>query len=105
MKKIVAGLIGGAVIATGLALAPAAHADLSGDYMYRVGGDIQSGDYTYRVVGANWGSWETCSNATCDIDNGLINMDVIDGAGHTGYLTIPPSTKFVKIINLQLAPS
>jgi hypothetical protein len=88
--------------AIGLALAPAAQAD---DYMYRVGSDIQPGDYTYRIVGGDWGSWLTCSNATCDVGNGLIDIDVIDGTGHTGYLTIPQTAKFVKVTNLQLTPS
>jgi hypothetical protein len=40
----------------------------------------------------------------CDVGNGIIDMDMIDGVGHTGYLSVPASAKFVKISNLQLAP-
>jgi hypothetical protein len=45
-NKIVAGLLGGAVIAVGMALAPAAHAD---DFTYRLGTDIPPVDYTHTA--------------------------------------------------------
>ena len=84
-----------------LTFAPTAHAT---DYMFRIGTDIQPGDYTYRVVGADWGSWELCSNTSCSLDSGLIDMDMIDGAGQTGYLTVPATAKYLKTSYLQLYP-
>jgi hypothetical protein len=75
----------------------AAQAD---DYMYRIGpGGLPPGEYTYRVVSSDWGSWHLCPDANCDDP---IDMDVIDGAGHTGYMTVTPGTRFLKITNLQL---
>jgi hypothetical protein len=32
-------------------------------------------------------------------------MDMLDGIGHTGYLTIPPTAKFLKPTNLALTPA
>lgn len=96
-----AGLAAVAAVAA-IGLAPAAHAD--GDQMYRVGVDIQPGDYQYRVVGNGYGSWEVCRDAACDVGQGLIDMDTVDGMGHTGYLTVPASAKFVKTNDLALAP-
>jgi hypothetical protein len=82
---------------TAFALAPVAHAD---DLMYRVGSDISPGDYTYTVVGGDWGSWKLCPDANCTDPT---DMDVIDGAGHHGYVTVTPGTKFLKTTNLRLA--
>ena len=89
-----------AALAAAFALAPVAHAD--GDLMYRVGVDIQPGDYVYRVVGNGMGSWMLCPDANCDDP---IDMDTVDGMGHTGYLTIPASAKYVKINDLLLTPA
>jgi hypothetical protein len=50
-KKIVAGLLGGAVIAIGMALAPAAHAN---DFTYRIATDTPPGNYDHTVFGADW---------------------------------------------------
>src|SRR6185437_12172797 len=100
MIKLLAGPVTLAAAAA-LLLAPTAQAD---DYMYRVGTDISPGDYTYKVVGSDWGSWQLCSNAQCSLESGLDDMDMIDGAGHTGYFSVPAGTKFVKISNLQLQP-
>ena len=92
--------------AAAFALAPVAVAQPGdGDYMYRVGTDIMPGDYVYTVVGNGTGSWEVCSDATCDVGAGLIDMDQIDGMGHTGYFTVPASAKFVKTNDLYLAPA
>jgi hypothetical protein len=74
--------------------------------MYRVGVDIQPGDYVYRVVGNGMGSRELCSDAACEVGQGLIDMDTVDGMGHTGYLTVPAaSAKYVKTNDLVLAPA
>jgi hypothetical protein len=97
-----AGLAAVAAIAT-VGLAPAAHAD--GDQMYRVGVDIQPGEYQYKVTSDGIGDWELCSNANCDVGDGLIDMDQIFGAGHTGYFTVTPGTKYVKISDLTIAPA
>ena len=92
--------------ATAIGLAPVAAAQTGdGGLMYRVGTDITPGDYVYRVVGNGTGSWELCSDATCDVGAGLIDMDEIDGMGHTGYFTVPASAKFVKTNDLYLAPA
>jgi hypothetical protein len=87
-----------ATSALALALAPAAQAT---DLMYRLGTEVSPGDYTYTVVGAEWGSWELCPDANCASPT---DMDVIDGTGHTGYLTVTSGTRFVKLTNLQLRP-
>jgi len=92
--------------AAAFALVPVAAASPGdGDLMYRVGTDIQPGDYMYTVVGNGSGSWETCSDATCDVGQGLIDMDTVDGMGHTGYFTVPASAKFVKTNDLYLQPA
>ena len=96
-------LIAAALVATPLFFAAPAHSE-DGDVMYLVGSDIQPGTYRYAVTGEDWGSWQLCSDARCDVGAGLIDMDVIDGAGHTGYLTIPPSARYVKLSNLTLTP-
>jgi hypothetical protein len=87
---------------TAVVLAPAANAGVD---MFAIGVDIDAGEYTYRVVGADWGSWKLCSNPSCDFATGLIDMDVIDGEGHTGHLTVPASAKYLKTENLQLTPT
>jgi hypothetical protein len=91
------------VVLTGLAALPggAARAD-TGDVMYAVGSEIQPGTYKYTVVGNDMGQWTLCRDANCDISNGVINMDTIDGEGHTGYLTVPPTAKYVKLYYLNL---
>jgi hypothetical protein len=94
-----------AVVAATIGLAPAAHANGDGDFMYRVGSEIQPGDYMFKVVGNGSGSWELCSDATCDVGGGLIDMDTADGMGHTGYLTVPASAKFLKTNDLYLTPA
>lgn len=96
-----AGLAGIATAAAAIGLAPVAHAD---DVMYRVGVDIAPGDYTYRVVGNGYGSWQLCATANCD-SNDIIDMDSIDGMGQTGYMTVTPETKFVKLNDLILTPA
>jgi len=53
-----------------------------------------AGHYTDCV---GMGSWSLCSNARCDEGNGLIDMDTIDGQGHTGYLSITPDVKYLKL--------
>jgi hypothetical protein len=98
----------GAIAATGAAAAAIltatpAQAD-TGDYMYRIGADIPPGDYTYRVVGSDWGSWELCATAGCEGDD-LLNIDVIDGVGHTGYVTVPSTAKYLKVSYLNLQPA
>jgi hypothetical protein len=96
----IAGLAGIAAAAA-VGLAPMAQAD---DVMYRVSTDIPAGDYTYRVVGADFGAWYTCSDTSCQVGAGCIDMDAISGAGATGYMTIPASAKYVKLTNLALTP-
>ena len=100
---MVRALIAAAAVATPLFFAAPGHCD-AGDVMYLVGTEIRPGTYRYTVTGQDWGSWELCSNARCDVGAGLIDMDMIDGAGHTGYLAIPSSAKFVKLSNLTLTP-
>lgn len=86
-----------AAAAASIALAAPAHAD---DYMYAVPTDIPYGEYTYKVTGGDWGSWELCSDTLCDPGKGMLDGDMIDGAGHTGYLTIPRNAKYLKLTNL-----
>ena len=90
-----AGLLFGGIAAT-------AHAD-TGDTMYAVGSDIQPGTYRYTVTGNDMGAWSLCRDANCD-GAGLIDMNTIDGEGHTGYLTVPASAKYVKLYYLTLTP-
>jgi len=97
--KVVAGLVAAVAAIAG---APVAHAD--GDAMYRVGTDIQPGEYQYKVDSFGIGSWMLCSTANCDVDD-IISMDQTFGAGHTGYFTVTPDTKFVKINELIIAPA
>jgi hypothetical protein len=95
----------GAVVLGAIALfgAQAAHAD-EGDRMYAVGTDIQPGTYRYIVTGNDMGSWSLCSDPNCDVDAGLIDIENIDGEGHTGYMTVPASARFVKTYYLTLSP-
>ena len=103
-KMITATLLGGAIVGSLLGAGAANAIGGADDAMYRVGVDIQPGDYTYTVVGNGMGSYEFCSNATCDIGDGLIDMATVDGMGHTGYMTIPKTAKFVKTNDLVLTP-
>jgi hypothetical protein len=92
-------------LATLTASAGTAQADGSGDYMYLVGSEIQPGTYRYTTVpGTNGGSWELCRDTACDVGVGLIDMATIDGGGHTGYLTVPSTARYLKINNLTLTP-
>lgn len=95
MKTILAA----ALTIAAITLAPAAHAT---DYMYAVPDDIPPGEYTYKVVGADWGAWELCTDTLCDPGKGMLDGDMIDGTGHTGYLTIPRNAKYLKLTNLRL---
>jgi hypothetical protein len=88
--------------ASALALAPAASAD--GSQMYRVGTEIQPGEYSYTVDSYGIGSWMLCATANCGIPD-IISMDQIFGAGHTGYFTVTPGTKYVKINELIIKPA
>ena len=45
------------------------------------------------------GSWMLCPDANCDDPT---DMDTVDGMGVTGYMTVPPGTKFVKTNDLIL---
>lgn len=98
------------IIAPAIALAAllfgtgAAHAD-TGDVMLVVGTDIQPGTYRYTVTGNDMGDWELCRDANCEVGEGLINMETIDGEGHTGYMTVPPTAKYVKLYYLTLTRS
>ena len=85
-----------------LAVANAAQAD--GDQMYLVGTDIQPGEYQYTVDSFGIGSWMLCATANCDVED-IISMDQIFDAGHTGYFTVAPGTKYVKINELNIAPA
>ena len=99
-KMITATLLGGAIVGS---LLGAGTANAS-DTMYRVGTDIQPGDYTYTVNSSDWGSYKLCATANCSDLDDIIDIEVVDGAGATGYLTITPGTKFVKLTNLALTP-
>jgi hypothetical protein len=79
-----------------------AHAD-TGDQMFAVGTDIQPGTYRYIVTGNDLGSWSLCRDAICD-GASLIDIADIDGEGHTGYLTVPASAKYLKTYYLTLTP-
>jgi hypothetical protein len=68
--------------------------------MYAVGSEIQPGTYKYTVVGSA-GDWHVCRDANCSDE---IAMDVIEGEGHTGYMTVPANAKYVKVWNLTLTP-
>jgi hypothetical protein len=96
-------LLASGVAALGLLVAPTAQAD-SGDTMYAVGSDIQPGTYRYVVTGNDMGAWSLCSDANCDVGAGLIDMDTVNGEGHTGYMTVPASAKYVKLYYLRLSP-
>jgi hypothetical protein len=87
--------------AAAIALAPVAHAD---DAMYRVGVDIAPDDYRYTVVGNGYDAWQLCADARCEVGGGLIDMDTVDGMGVTGYLSITPDVKYVKLNDLILTP-
>jgi hypothetical protein len=76
----------------------------TGDVMYAVGSEIQPGTYRYTVTGNDMGAWSLCSDARCYVGKGLIDMDTIDGEGHTGYLTVPPDARYVKTYYLTLTP-
>ena len=89
--------------AMALLAAPSAHAG-DGDQMYAVGTDIQPGAYRYTVTNNDMGQWSLCSDANCDPSTGLIDEDTIMGQGHTGYMTIPASAKYVKTYYLTLTP-
>jgi hypothetical protein len=80
-----------------------AHAD-AGDVMLQVGSEIAPGTYRYAVTGNDMGAWKLCSDARCDVGAGMIDMDTVDGEGHTGYLTVPSSAKYVKLHYLTLSP-
>ena len=104
MKKIaVATLLGGAVLGSLLGAGAAQASGGDGDTMYRIGVEIQPGDYKYTVVGNGMGSWQLCSDAACD-GSGLIDIETIDGMGHTGYLTVPAGAKFLKTNDLVFTP-
>jgi hypothetical protein len=45
-----------------------------------------------------------CATANCDVED-IISMDQIFDAGHTGYFTVTPGTKYVKINELNIAPA
>jgi hypothetical protein len=100
-KTAIAGLAMLISVVTGSGVA---HAD-TGDVMYRVGSDIQPGTYRYTVTDNDMGAWSLCSDANCEVGAGLIDMDTIDGQGHTGYMTVPASAKYVKLYYLTLTPS
>jgi hypothetical protein len=89
--------------AIALLAAPAAQAG-DGDQMYAVGIDIQPGTYRYTVTGNDMGDWKLCSDANCEVGAGLIDIEDIEGEGHTGYMTIPASAKYVKTYYLTLTP-
>jgi hypothetical protein len=95
----------GATVLGAMALlaAPAAQAS-DGDQMYAVGTDIQPGTYRYTVTGNDMGDWKLYSDANCKVGAGLIDIEDIHGEGHTGYLTIPASAKYVKTYYLTLTP-
>ena len=102
MKKIItATLLGGAITIGSMLGAGAANAD---DAMYRVSTDIQPGDYSYTVVGNGMGSYRLCSDTSCEVGEGLIEIETVDGMGSTGYLTIGSDVKFVKTNDLILTP-
>ena len=88
-----AGLLFGGMAAT-------AHAD-AGDTMYAVGTDIQPGTYRYTVTGHDWGDWKLCRDANCDDP---IDLAMVDGEGHAGYLTVPSSAKYAMLHYLTLTP-
>jgi hypothetical protein len=81
-----------------------AHAD-AGDVMLQVGSEIAPGTYRYAVTGNDMGAWSLCSDARCDVGKGLIDMGTVDGQGHTGYLTVTPDVKYVKLYYLTLSRS
>jgi hypothetical protein len=80
-------------------IAAIAHAD-TGDTMYAVGSDIQPGTYRYTVT-AQAGDWHLCRDANCEDE---IALDAVEGYGHTGYLTVPPTARYLKTWNLTLTP-
>jgi hypothetical protein len=98
------------IIAPAIALAAllfgtaTAHAD-TGDVMLQVGSEIAPGTYRYTVTGNDMGSWSLCRDANCNVGKGLIDMDTVDGEGHTGYLSITPDVKYVKLYYLTLTRS
>ena len=96
-------LIAAAAVATPLFFAAPGHCD-AGDVMYLVGTEIQPGTYRYTVTGNDMGDWKLCSDANCEVGAGLIDIEDIRGEGHTGYLTIPASAKYVKTYYLTLTP-
>jgi hypothetical protein len=100
IKKAIGATVLGAMA---LLAAPAAQAS-DGDQMYAVGTDIQPGTYRYTVTGNDMGDWKLCSDANCEVGAGLIDIEDIHGEGHTGYLTIPASAKYVKTYYLTLTP-
>jgi len=99
MKKIISGTVAAIATAIGIAIAAPANATTA---MYAVGTDIQPGHYRYTVVGSSWGAWHLCSNTMCRPGDGMINMDIVQGAGTTGYLDITSDVKYVQLINLRL---
>jgi hypothetical protein len=93
MRYIVA-IVGMALAAIGFA--PSAQAT---DYMYMVGVHIPVGTFSYRVVESDWGSWKLCGDPNC---NDLIDIEVIDGYGSTGYMEVTPNARFVLLNNLYM---
>ena len=101
-KKLAATLASALIVggmAAGIVSAVPANATTA---MYAVGTDIQPGHYRYVVTGADWGAWHLCSNTMCRPGNGMINMDMIEGAGATGYLDVTSDVRYVQLINLRL---
>jgi hypothetical protein len=80
-----------------------AHADTgdTGDTMYAVGTDIQPGTYRYTVTGHDWGYWKLCGDANCD---NVINIAMVEGEGHTGYVTVTATAKYLQLHYLTLSP-
>lgn len=69
--------------------------------MYAVGTDIQPGTYRYTVTGHDWADWELCRDANCA--EHVAQSCVVNGEGHTGYLTVTSGAGYLKLHYLTLS--
>lgn len=74
------------------------------DGRYKVGTDVQPGEYRAVVTSTfgDMGYFERCSDANCQVGEGLLGNEVVQGSG---YVEILPTDAFVKVQGLSLIPA
>jgi hypothetical protein len=83
--------------------APAPKLDpLSTDGMWLIGKDIPAGTYQVTPKSSIAGYWALCSDLSCDIGEGMIKNDLVDGPS---YVVIPADAKAIKLQRVTLTPA